>query len=140
MQLELFFNFDGNCREAVNFYANVFKSTVNNLMTFGQAPFDPNYTMPEADKDRIMYAGMPIGNLVVMFCDIPSGSKFVKGNNISPTISTGNKDEVTRIFIALKEGGKVYMELLTTFFSELFGMVKDKFGVIWQILHYSRKE
>jgi PhnB protein len=140
MQLELFINFDGNCREAVDFYAKVFKSTVNNLMTYGQAPPDPNYVVPEADKNRIMYAGVPIGNIVVMFSDVPSSSEFVKGNNISPTVSTENKDEVARIFDALKEGGEVYMELQTTFFSELFGMVKDKFGVIWQILHYSRKE
>jgi PhnB protein len=140
MQLELFINFDGNCREAVDFYAKVFKSTVNNLMTYGQAPPEPNYALPEADKDRIMYAGVPIGSIVVMFCDVPSGSAFVIGNNISPTVSIENKDEVTRIFDLLKEGGEVYMELQTTFFSELFGMVKDKFGVIWQILHYSRKE
>ena len=38
MQLEMFINFNGNCREAVEFYAKVFKSTVNNLMTYGDAP------------------------------------------------------------------------------------------------------
>ncbi|MCL2597715.1 MAG: VOC family protein [Paludibacter sp.] len=140
MQLELFINFDGNCREAVDFYAKVFKSTVNNLMTYGQAPPNPNYAVSEADKDRIMYAGVPIGSVVVMFSDVPSGSEFVKGNNISPTVSTDNKDEVARIFNKLKEGGEVYMKLQTTFFSELFGMVKDQFGIIWQILYYSHKE
>jgi PhnB protein len=140
MQLELFINFDGNCREAVDFYARIFKTTVNNLMTYGQSPPDPNYTVPEADKVRVMYAGVPIGNIVVMFCDAPSGSEYIVGNNICPTVSIDNKDEVARIFNELKEGGKVFMELQTTFFSELFGMVQDRFGVIWQILHYSRKE
>ena len=43
MQLELFINFNGNCREAVEFYAKVFKSSVNNLMTYGEAPPDPDY-------------------------------------------------------------------------------------------------
>ena len=82
MQLELFINFDGNCREAVELYAKVFNSSVNNLMTYGDAPPDPNYTVPEADKNRIMYAGVPIGGIVVMFMDYPSGSEFTKGNNI----------------------------------------------------------
>ena len=136
MQLELFINFNGNCREAAEFYAKVFKSTVNNLKTYGDAPPDPNYPVPEADKDRIIYAGVPVGGIVIMFSDVPADSEFVCGNNISPTLSTDNKDEVTRIFNELKEGGEVCMELQTTFFSEWFGMVQDKYGVIWQILHY----
>ena len=32
MKIELFLNFDGNCREAVEFYAKVFKSEVSNFM------------------------------------------------------------------------------------------------------------
>jgi PhnB protein len=50
------------------------------------------------------------------------------------------KEEVGRIFNELKDGGEVYMELQQTFFSELFGMLKDKYGVIWQVLYYNREE
>ena len=140
MQLELFINFDGDCREAAEFYAKVFKSSVNNLMTYGDAPPDPNYAVQEADKNRIMYAGVPIGGIVVMLSDVPAGSEYVCGNNISPTVSIDDKGEVTRMFTELKEGGEVYMELQTTFFSEWFGMVKDKYGVIWQVLYYTRPQ
>jgi PhnB protein len=136
MQLEMFINFDGNCREAVEFYAKVFKSEVGNLMTYGEAPPDPNYTVPEADKDKIMYAGIPVGGMVLMFMDTTSDWPLIVGNNINPTISVDDKDEVTRIFTELKEGGEVCMELQETFFSEWYGMVQDKFGVIWQILYY----
>ena len=138
MQLELFINFNGNCREAVEFYAKVFKSTVNNLMTYGDAPPDPSYTVPEVDRDRIMYAGIPFGGMTVMFMDYPSGEEMTIGDNIHPTVSTDNKDEVTRLFNELKEGGEVCVELGQTFFSEWYGMVKDKFGVTWQLLHYTR--
>lgn len=140
MQLEMFINFNGNCREAVEFYAKVFKSTVNNLMTYGDAPPDPNYPTPEADKKRIMYAGVPFGGMTVMFMDYPSDSPMTMGDNIHPTISTDNKDEVTRLFNELKEDGEVYAELGKTFFSEWYGMVKDRFGVTWQILHYTRQD
>ena len=138
MNLELFINFDGNCREAVAFYAKVFKSEVKNLMTYSQAPADPNFPLAEADKDKVMYADVAIGGITVMFMDMPSDSPLVVGNNINPTISMDNKDEVARIFNELKVDGEVYMELQQTFFSELYGMIKDKFGVIWQILFYNR--
>jgi PhnB protein len=136
MQLELFINFDGNCREAVEFYAKVFRSEVRNLMTYADAPPDPNYAVPEADRERIMYAGVPIGGMTVMCMDMPSCEPLVVGNNITPTFSTDSKDEVVRLFNELKEGGRVYMEPQQAFFSELYCTVEDKFGVIWQILHY----
>ena len=111
MQLEMFINFNGNCREAVEFYAKVFKSTVDNLMTYGDAPPDPNYTVLEADNNRVMYAGIPVGGMTLMFMDFPSGTEMAMGDNIYPTISTDNKDEITRLFNELKEGGEVYAEL-----------------------------
>jgi PhnB protein len=137
MKLEMFINFDGECREAVEFYAKVFKTEVGNLMTYGDIPPDPNYETPEADRNRILYAGVPIGGIVMMFSDVPTGAEFIKGNNICPTVSTDDKDEIIRLYHELKEGGEVYMELEHTFFSELFCMVEDKFGVIWQISHHS---
>jgi len=140
MNLELFINFDGNCREAVTFYAQVFQSEVKNLMTFGQTPPDPNFLLAEEDRDKIMYADVKIGGITVMFMDMPSGSPLIVGNNINPTISMDSKEEVERIFNELKTGGEVFMELQQTFFSELYGIVKDKFGVIWQILYYKREE
>jgi len=136
MKFELFINFNGNCREAVEFYAKVFKSEVSNLMTYSQAPSDPNSPISESDKDKVCYAGVVIGESVVMFCDMPECSHVVIGNNINPTVSMGDKQEVIRIFNELKDGGEILMELQQTFYSELYGMVKDKFGVAWHVLFY----
>jgi PhnB protein len=51
-------------------------------------------------------------------------------------VNIGDKEEVKRIFDELKVDGEVLVELQQTFFSELYGMVEDKFGIIWQILFY----
>ncbi|MCL2529729.1 MAG: VOC family protein [Coriobacteriia bacterium] len=136
MQLELYFYFDGNCREALEFYARVFNSSVNNLMTYGDAPPNPEHPVSEEDQSRVLYAGIPIGNMVAMFSDVPYGTKYTLGTNISPTIGTEDKQELARLFNELKEGGEVQMELQETFFSECFGMVVDKFGLMWQLTHY----
>ena len=140
MQLEMFINFDGNCRAAAEFYARVFRSAVHNLMTYGEAPPSPDYPLPEADKERIIYAGVPIGGMTVMLMDYPAGSPFIVGNNIVPTYNTDDKEEVTRIFNELKEGGTVLFELQKTFYSDWYGMVTDKFGVSWHIMLYAPGE
>ena len=38
------------------------------------------------------------------------------------------------MFDALAQGGKVQQPLTKTFFSPSFGMVTDKFGVMWMVL------
>jgi len=139
MTFELFINFNGNCREAVNFYADVFNSEVKNLMKASEAPADPNYQIKEADKDLIMYAEVKIGDKNIMFMDMSSDYPITVGNNINPTLNLSNKDEINRIFNQLKEGGKVFVEPSKAFFSEWYCMVEDKFGIIWQILYYEQK-
>ncbi len=138
MTFEIFINFDGNCREAGEFYAKVFNSEVKGIMTYGEAPPDPNFTVAEEQKNKIMYADIQIGDMTVMLMDVLPDMGYVKGNNISPTLNTNDKDEIVRIFNALKEGGTVEQEPTTTFFSELYCMVTDKFGVSWQLLYYAR--
>lgn len=134
MKLDLFINFDGKCREAVEFYAKVFQSEVKDLMTYGQTPPSEGYEVPEQDKDKIMYACVPIGGVNVMFCDNPAGMPLTLGNNLSPTVSVDDRAEAERIFRELSEGGEVGEELGKTFFAGLYGMVTDRYGVIWQVL------
>ena len=58
MRLEIFFHFDENCREAVEFYAKTFKAEVRNLMTCGETPADPNNPLADSDKNRVVYVGL----------------------------------------------------------------------------------
>lgn len=133
MSFSLFINFNGNCREAVDFYARVFRSEVVGQMTFGQMPQRPDFPLEESDKEKILYAGVTIFGTNIMFSDVPSGVPFIQGNTFSPTLGTTDMNEVKRIFAELKEGGQVEMELQKTFWSDCFGMVVDKFGIRWQL-------
>ncbi len=139
MNFSLFINFDGECKEATEFYAKVFKSEVRDEMTYETMPPDPGYTMQEADKNKIAYSCIPIYGCNIMFCDVPTGMPLIKGNNISPTIGTEDMDEIRKMFDMLKEGGEVAMELQKTFWSDLYGMVTDKYGITWQLSHNSGK-
>ena len=134
VSFDLFMNFNGNCREAVDFYAKVFKSEVEGLMTYGDMPPDPSFIVPDSKRDLIMYACVPIYGSRVMFCDYINDEVIV-GNNICPTIGTGDADEIRRLYMELQAGGSVGTELQQTFWSDLYGMVTDKYGIIWQLSH-----
>jgi PhnB protein len=126
--MDVFLIFDGNCREALEFYSEVFNQKPQQIMTYGQSP-----QSSELDKERIIYACIPIFGSNVMFSDCPSHFHLIKGNNIALTIGISDEQEIQRIYQRLSEQGTVQMKLGKTFFSELFGMVTDRFNVLWQI-------
>lgn len=131
--VEAYLVFNGNCREAVEFYSKVFKTEAPNIMTFGDSPQDPSYTMPEEAKNLVMHANLIIAGSRVMFSDTWPGSPYVVGNNVTVALVSEDEALLRSAFEGLKEGGTVKMELQETFWSKAFGMVKDKFGVEWQI-------
>jgi PhnB protein len=130
MAFDVFITFDGDCRQALEFYAGVFKQEMpTHIMTYGENPAGA----AETDKERILYATLPLCGSNVMFSDCPSGFHSIKGNNIMLTVGLSDEDEIRRLYAALASGGEIGMPLAKTFFSELFGMLTDRFGVIWQI-------
>ncbi len=133
MSFSVFINFSGNCREALAFYADVFGQKMPKIMVYKDAPPDPSFKLPDETKDWVMYAALNIQGTEVMFSDVPPGVELVSGNNISPIVSSSNMNELKTLFDKLKKGGIVDMELQETFWTKLYGMVTDKFGIIWQL-------
>ncbi|HEY4549939.1 MAG TPA: VOC family protein [Bacillus sp. (in: firmicutes)] len=132
MSVDVYLNFNGNCREAAEFYAEVFGTEKPQIMTFGETPPDPSFTLPEEAKNLVMHTRLNISGSNVMFSDVFPGMPFVQGNNVTLSIVTENLDEIKTWFNKLKEGGKVTMDLQETFWSKCYGNLTDKFGIGWQ--------
>ena len=132
MGVSPYINFSGNCREAVTFYAKVFGTAAPRIMTFGEAPPNPAFPLDDAAKKLIMHAEIEVMGTVIMFSDIPPGMSLVTGNNVSLTVQGTSEKDLARWFNAMKDGGKVTMELAPQPWSRLYGFVNDKFGIGWQ--------
>lgn len=130
MKTDLHLVFPGKCRDAFAFYEKTFNSKVQFTMTFGEAP--EGSPIPPDSKDLIMHTAMPLGGITLMGCDAPKGREAALGG-FQISVSDPSTDEVKRIFDELKEGGSVQMPVGPTFWSPLFGMCTDKFGVGWMV-------
>jgi PhnB protein len=139
MAVDVYLVFNGNCREAVEFYAKVFRTETPHIMTFGESPQNPEYPLPEEAKDLVMHTRLNIDGSNVMFSDTFPGQPFVEGNNVTLALISKNKEEIQSWYEQLKDGGTVGMELQETFWSKLYGQVTDKFGIHWQ-LNYDNGE
>lgn len=137
MAIEAYIYFNGNCREAVEFYAQVFGTDKPQIMTYGDAPPNPEFTLPEEAKNLVLHSRLNISGSNIMFSDVCPGMPFVIGNNISLTIVSADFDEIKSSFNKLKEGGKIEMDLQETFWSKLYGYLVDKYGIHWQFSYRS---
>jgi PhnB protein len=126
--------FQGRADEAIAFYQEALGAKVVMLMRFKdnpEAPLEARASDPRAEK--VMHARLEIGDSVVLLSDgmKSDGPRF---QDFSLTLSVASEDEAGRAFAALKEGGSVVEPLSKTFFSPCFGMVTDRFGVLWIVL------
>ncbi|HEY3423917.1 MAG TPA: VOC family protein [Negativicutes bacterium] len=135
MAVEAFLHFNGNCREAVAFYAKVFGTESSIIFSFGDAPHSEESVLSEEAKKLVMYTSLNINGSNVMFSDTLPDMPVTVGNNINLVISGKSIEEIKAIFNQLKEGGTVFMELQETFWSKYYGMVIDKFGTSWHLNH-----
>ena len=131
--LSTYLNFDGNCREAFEFYRSVFGGEFDIIESFRNGPDDMG--VPEEEMDNIMHVSFPIGDSVLMGSDLPSGfgMTLAPGNNFSISVSPDSREEADRLFGSLSEGGAVTMPLADMFWGSYFGACTDKFGINWQV-------
>lgn len=135
MAVEVYLNFNGNCREAVAFYEGVFNTDKAEIMTFGETPQNPDYPLPEEAKDLVMHTRLIVFGSRIMFSDTFPGMPFSTGNNVTLAVVSDDEEQMRQAFDKLKEGGNVRMELQETFWSKCYGSLTDKFGVEWQFSH-----
>jgi PhnB protein len=131
MLLQPYLFFDGRCDEALEFYKRVLGAKVGMLMRFKDSP-DPASCPPGAGE-KVMHGELQVGDTVAFVSDgHNTGKPEFKGFGLSLTVAT--EAEAKKAFAALGDGGQVQMPMAKTFFSPAFGMVTDKFGVLWMLM------
>lgn len=129
-KLNPYISFQGNAREAMEFYKNVFGGELT-LSTFGEAGMSDH----GLDPNGIMHAMLVADNgITLMAADSATGMReFVAGTNISISLSGDNKEELTGYYNKLVDGGKVEEPLAEAPWGDTFGMCIDKFGIFWMV-------
>ena len=121
--------FSGNCREAFTRYHEVFGGDLV-LMPMSDMPSDQ--PVPAEQADLIMHAALTFGDNILMASDDPTGDGGpVKGMSVNYAVA--DVAEAQRAFDALADGGQVTMPAAETFWSPLFGMCVDRFGIPWMV-------
>ncbi len=133
-KLNPYLNFAGNTEEAFTFYKSVFGTEFTFLQRIKETPEGSKF--PKEEQNKVMHVALPIGKgNTLMASDVPEsmGYKVTVGNNVSLSLETESKEEARKIFEGLSRGGKVREPLKDTFWGAHFGMLTDKFGILWMV-------
>jgi PhnB protein len=134
MRVEPYLYFNGRCEEAADFYRRAIGAEVTALTRFKDNPGAP---APAGAEGKIMHANLRIGDTTVLASDGQcQGSTNFQGFSLS--LTAANNSEAELQFAALSDGGRVQLPLTATPFASRFGMVADRFGVLWTIVAHER--
>jgi PhnB protein len=136
-----YLNFPDKTEEAFKFYRTVFRSEFGGgkIQRFGDFPPQPGMPpLNEKDKKLVLHIELPIlGGHVLMGTDAPEsfGFSVIQGNAFHINLEPDTREEATRLFEALSEGGKITMPLQDMFWGAYYGSCTDKYGVNWMVNH-----
>jgi PhnB protein len=130
MQTSTHLHFNGNCREAFDFYARTFGGKIVFSMTYGESPAAEK-TSAEA-RNKIIHARIDFGGQFLLGADTP-GEHYHTPQGFNVMAAVEQPAEAERIFATLADGGTVTMPVQETFWAHRFGMVTDRFGTPWMV-------
>ena len=127
-RLNPYISFDGDARQAMEFYEQVFGGTLH-MNTFGE------FGMADSpDADKIMHALLDTSSgFTLMGADTPTGMEFSPGGNVSVSLSGEDEAELRGYWDKLAEGATITMPIDKAPWGDTFGMLTDQFGISWLV-------
>jgi PhnB protein len=131
-QINTYIAFDGRCEEAMNFYKECLGGELE-IQIVKDSPIKDQ--CPSAMQDQVLHASLNKGSLLLMGSDMSGPGGYVKGNNVSLSLSCSSEEEVNTFFSNLSAGGQVIDPLGVKFWGATFGVLNDKYGIRWMLIY-----
>ena len=128
-------NFNGNAEEAFTFYKSVFGGEFAKVIRFKDLA-SAQFPVAKKEENKIMHIALPIGKCsMLMANDVPEimGRTNENENRSKIVISAESKEEASKLFHGLSEGGNIEMPIGDSPWGTYFGMFRDKYGIEWMV-------
>ncbi|SDM24336.1 VOC family protein [Kriegella aquimaris] len=128
MKLQAYLAFNGNCQEALNYYADLFNAEIKNRQTYEDKKID----VPSSFRQKLQHAELKGKNVHFMAYDAAPDTPINHGNQIHMSVEIGNKDEAQTLFKNLSSGGQIHHNFREREWG-YFGRCTDNYGINWMV-------
>lgn len=129
-----YFNFAGNCAEAIHYYETIFDVQAANTHFYGDYVPLGLTDVPKDLPNWVLHSELVVSQTTISFADEVLEPVSV-GTSVKLNLTFPTKAETTKIFDRLKkEAQKITLEPVETYYSDFHGALIDKYGVCWQII------
>jgi PhnB protein len=120
--------FDGNCREAMEFYRSCLGGELS-LTAVKDTPAKDQ--MPAFQQNKVLNAHLSAAAMEISASDwLALNETPVRGNTVCLFVSGGSFEDLKTLFEKLSQGAQVTNPLKQVFFG-VYGALNDRFGVRW---------
>lgn len=132
MEIRPYLIFKGECQDAIKLYERTFDSKITDVMRFSDMPESSDDTMsiPDDKNDWIVMSKLSMGDSFIRLSDTIGELKDAVSERVTIVVEM-EVDLIKKSFNVLAEEGNIGIPLQKSFFSPLFGVVHDKYGVMW---------
>ena len=124
-----FLHFNGNCKEAIEYYREVFNGNIDLIMTPKGTKFESEFSSPDAVFHSVLSF---YNSMMIMAADTRIGFESKIGNNNFIVINFESEEEIDRVYaLFAKDALKIREELHKVFWGAKYAEFVDKFGVCW---------
>ncbi|CAB3790222.1 hypothetical protein LMG28614_03025 [Paraburkholderia ultramafica] len=133
MYVQPYVFFNGRCEEALEYYCAKLGAEVILKMRFKEAPPDAANQPRPGLEEKIMHASVRMGSTTWMASDGNCDPAASPMSGFSLSLTADDDASAKKYFDALSDAGQVAMPFQPTFWSKGFGMVVDRFGLMWMV-------
>ncbi len=121
--------FEGNCREAMNFYHQCLGGELT-IMRVSETPLAVQF--PSDYGDKTVHSRLIKDSFTLMASDNFQRTTDT-GNKINLFVDLTSEEDLHRLFSLLSEKGTVQMPPHQTFWGAIFAEFTDKFDIHWRL-------
>ena len=127
-RLNPYLNFNGNARQALEFYRSVFGGNLT-LSTFAELG-----AADGPDADKIMHGQLETdAGYTVMAADVPGHMQYQPPAGFAVSLSGDDGDALHSYWDKLSGSGTTTVPLQKQVWGDEFGMCTDQFGIPWMV-------
>lgn len=128
MKVQAYLAFNGNCQEALDYYAKLFDAKIQNRQTYEDKKID----VPSSYRNKLQHAELKGKGVIFMAYDASPDTPINHGNQIHMSVDVDKVNDAKDLFDALSNDGKVHHNFREREWGH-FGRCTDKYGINWMV-------